>query len=192
MQRLQLELIVLLSESFIILLVTGDILFTFVCILFSVLFYKYVFNEGHPPKPTATGVMRFAESGDIEGLKKELDKGLNINTRDENNCTLLHWAAANSRVEMVEFLIKNGIEIDATNNHNYTALHITTSRDLIDVTRVLVEYGADKDITTKDNKTALELAKSNPMKILLQIPLFHTYFPKARTPDAVNKPISFV
>jgi hypothetical protein len=53
-----------------------------------------------------SGFMRYAESGDITALRKELEKGLSINTRDEHGCTFLHWAAAGSKVEMVEYLIQ--------------------------------------------------------------------------------------
>eukprot|EP01114_Cavostelium_apophysatum_P012364 TRINITY_DN2752_c0_g1_i1.p1 TRINITY_DN2752_c0_g1~~TRINITY_DN2752_c0_g1_i1.p1 ORF type:complete len:204 (-),score=14.28 TRINITY_DN2752_c0_g1_i1:19-630(-) len=124
--------------------------------------------------PRSKGVMRLAEMGDMEGLKKELAKGVSINKRDEHNCTFLHYACANGHVELAEYLIKNGIDIDAMNSWGGTALHLTSMGDRLDVARLLIEYGANKGIRNINNKTALDVAVSTPMKILFEIPLFHS------------------
>ena len=37
------------------------------------------------------------------------NKMILLNTLDDNNCTLLHWAAINNRVEITNYLIDNGL-----------------------------------------------------------------------------------
>jgi len=142
------------------------------------LFYKYICKEVLCPAGyKSKGVMRFAESGNLEELKRALAKGLNINTRDENSCTLLHWAAVQGQLDVCEHLVKHGIDINAVNDYGSTALHLSAQKDRLDVARLLIEYGANKNLLDVNHKTALEMATSNPMKILFQIPLFQSRTP---------------
>ena len=39
--------------------------------------------------------------------------GYDVNKRDEENVTLLHWSAINNRKEIASFLIERGAQIDA-------------------------------------------------------------------------------
>eukprot|EP01116_Phalansterium_solitarium_P025734 TRINITY_DN9988_c0_g1_i1.p1 TRINITY_DN9988_c0_g1~~TRINITY_DN9988_c0_g1_i1.p1 ORF type:complete len:191 (+),score=3.41 TRINITY_DN9988_c0_g1_i1:108-680(+) len=153
----------------------SNFFYAFVYVVSFALLYKYVCKDVLcPPGYKSKGVMRLAESGNLEELKRALAKGLNINTRDEHSCTLLHWAAMTGQLEICEHLVKHGVDINAVNDFNSTALHLAASRDRLDIARLLIEYGANKNIIDSSHKTALEMAVSNPMKILFQIPLFQS------------------
>ncbi len=44
--------------------------------------------------------------GDIEKIKLLLDKGINVNTKDKEGWTPLHWATKNKHTELALLLIK--------------------------------------------------------------------------------------
>ena len=51
--------------------------------------------------------------GIFERCKEILDGGYDVNIRDEENVTLLHWAAINNRKELINLYISNGAQVDA-------------------------------------------------------------------------------
>ena len=51
--------------------------------------------------------------GAIERVQEILDEGFDVNQRDGENVTLLHWAAINNRKEIVRLYISAGSEVDA-------------------------------------------------------------------------------
>lgn len=122
----------------------------------------------------SSGVHQLAESGDLEGLRRALAKGVSIDARDDQRCTFLHWAVASDEVPLSEFLITNGIDVNAVNANGSTALHLAAARDNLEIARMLLEYGANKNIYDVNRRMPVDFARSNAMKIMLQIPLFQS------------------
>ena len=54
------------------------------------------------------------KKGDIEAVRKHLDAGADVNTKDEDGYTLLTVAAAYGSKEIVELLIFNGVDVNAS------------------------------------------------------------------------------
>ena len=54
------------------------------------------------------------KKGDIEAVRKHLDAGADVNTKDEDGYTLLTVAVAYGSKEIVELLIFNGVDVNAS------------------------------------------------------------------------------
>ncbi|KAL4569449.1 hypothetical protein LXL04_025087 [Taraxacum kok-saghyz] len=56
-------------------------------------------------------LMFFSSEGDLEGIKKLLDSGTDVNFKDIDNRTALHVAACRGLTDVAELLLKGGAEI---------------------------------------------------------------------------------
>ena len=84
--------------------------------------------------------------GDLAGVQAYLDAGVDINARDENGSTPLHWAALEGHKDIVELLINRGAEVNATSEiGGWTPLHMAASKNHIQVVSFLIKKGADED-----------------------------------------------
>jgi len=54
-----------------------------------------------------------ARDGDLAGVQAELDKGVDVNAKDESGKTPLHQATFNGHKEVVELLIAKGADVNA-------------------------------------------------------------------------------
>ncbi|ACE05769.1 hypothetical protein Aasi_0340 [Candidatus Amoebophilus asiaticus 5a2] len=87
------------------------------------------------------------------------DKGANINTRDKEGLTPLHWIAGRGNLEMLTLLLNaSGIDINAKDKYGYTPLHRALSRNLIDVVILLIKSGANINTRDKEGLTPLHCA----------------------------------
>jgi len=53
-----------------------------------------------------------------------LDRGANINARGYNGNSALHFAAANGRLEVVQYLIEKGADKEAKNSNGHKAVDL--------------------------------------------------------------------
>ena len=63
--------------------------------------------------------------GDIEAVKRHLAAGADVNAKDQNGKTPLHYAARSGHKEIVELLIAKGADVNAKTNRGHTALNYT-------------------------------------------------------------------
>ena len=94
-----------------------------------------------------------------------LDRGVNINVRDEQCRTPLHEALIKLSnnvedyfVDAVRFLLGHGADVDAEDNNLSTPLHVISAYGNIEAARLLLEHGARVDVLDKDHSTPLHVA----------------------------------
>ena len=78
-------------------------------------------------------------NGDLNKIKALTKAEKNINGRNRNGDTILHYASYNGNLEIVKLLIDNGADINAVNNNVKTPLSIAGSKE---VKEFLIQKGA--------------------------------------------------
>nr|XP_040038828.1 LOW QUALITY PROTEIN: receptor-interacting serine/threonine-protein kinase 4 [Gasterosteus aculeatus aculeatus] len=82
----------------------------------------------------------------------------NVNAKDEDQYTALHWAAQNGDEAITRLLLDRGAAINETDGQGRTPAHVACQHGQENVIRVLLSRGADVHIRGKDDWTALHLA----------------------------------
>jgi hypothetical protein len=87
--------------------------------------------------------------------------GANLQVRDREKHTLLHWATYREDYKMCNFLLNRGLLPNDTDVNGATALHWAAVRGLPGVIPLLLERGADRTLRDAAGKTAVEVAEAN-------------------------------
>lgn len=85
------------------------------------------------------------------------DEHVNVDSRNEQNQTPLHLAAANGHGLACELLIKAGAHIYVTNDEGMTPLHVSTALAKAECVMVLLKYGSNPYMRDAKGRTAVEL-----------------------------------
>lgn len=85
-------------------------------------------------------------------------RGTNVNAKDEDQYTALHWAAQNGDEAVTRLLLDRGAAINETDGQGRTPAHVACQHGQENVIRVLLSRGADAHVKGKDDWTALHLA----------------------------------
>jgi ankyrin repeat protein len=110
-----------------------------------------------------------------------LDKGANINARNEEGATAMIEAAGFGRLAIVKMLLQRGGDLEARSNNGGTALHaaacdcaLATMPDTYDVVKLLLEKGAAINAEDNEGNTPLMIAsgggvvKTDIVRLLLE------------------------
>ena len=87
-----------------------------------------------------------------------IDKGEDVNAKDESGKTLLHWAVVYDDSDFVELLVGKGVDVNAKETSGYTPLHLTADQNAADIARLLIRAGADIKAETIIGTTPLSEA----------------------------------
>ncbi|GHM58178.1 MAG: hypothetical protein sL5_06130 [Candidatus Mesenet longicola] len=101
-----------------------------------------------------------AESGDLNKIKSLITQGANLNTKDGNGSTPLHYASWNGNLSIVKHLIEKGANLKIKNLNNRTPLYDASLNGHLDVVRYLIEKGVDINVADEENWTPLHCAVS--------------------------------
>lgn len=74
-------------------------------------------------RPIDQSLFAAAESGDLERARDLLDRGADLNARDDTKATPLHIAARYGHFDVVELFIANGADVNARDMYLTTPLH---------------------------------------------------------------------
>lgn len=121
-------------------------------------------NKGGPSKEE---FMKAAQEGSLSTLTLSvIKKSVNVNEKDEQGFTALHYASMQEQLPAVIHLITNEAEINVTDNEGKTPLHYACEKENYPIVRYLLKKGADK--TKKDNsdKSPEDFVKEKEMSQL--------------------------
>ena len=94
--------------------------------------------------PSVTELHRASKGQDVEKVRALIDAGADVNVRDRNNATPLHYTSRHSRnPEIIKLLIEKGADINAKIKSGAAPLHEAASYMNLEATKVLIEAGAD-------------------------------------------------
>ena len=104
----------------------------------------------------AESIVAAIRLGNIEAIKQHLDDGTEVNAKDENGLTPLHFAKTK---EIADLLISKGADVNAKEAKNQiTPLHWAAWRGRKEIAELLIAKGADVNVKNKDGGTPLHNA----------------------------------
>jgi len=90
-----------------------------------------------------------AAKGDLADIKRHLQKGADVNIKDDNDWTPLLYSAFYGKQDVVKFLISKGADVNVTSrNTGWTPLHVAADKGHLEVVKILVSAGAN--VNAKD------------------------------------------
>jgi ankyrin repeat protein len=120
---------------------------------------RLLFSPGAPRSPAPAPLEQAALNGQEETVRNLIERGDDINARNDRGYTPLHLAATSGNREVVQLLLENAAEVDAVETDTgCTPLHHAASLGHAGVCELLVRYGADPDAQTTRRETPLHLA----------------------------------
>ena len=111
------------------------------------------YAHGHTP------LMRAALDGNTEEVKELINRGADINQRDDNGRTALMFAAINTHYETMKVLLESGADVNAVSKIGGTALMGAALAGDLRMVQALLDRGADLNARLHEtNESAMTLA----------------------------------
>lgn len=96
---------------------------------------------------------------DLVWLRYLVQKGANVNMRDDRGVTALQMATGLGWVEGVEFLVESKADLDGSNDTGETPLISAVHRGNTQLIRILLKGGANPDRADNSGRSARDYAK---------------------------------
>merc|ERR1712000_27081 len=79
--------------------------------------------------------------------------GCDLNVKDKDGQTALHFVACEGHTEIASILIEAGCDLNVQDKEGETALHFAARDGHAEIASLLIEAGADLHLQDKDGKT---------------------------------------
>ncbi len=122
---------------------------------------KDLLDQGVDANANPTADLEFApiivaaEYSTAEIVELLIDKGAELEARNNHGNTPLMVAVLHSRPEIVQLLIDKGAKVEARNNHGNTPLISAVSYSKPEIVKLLLDAGADLEARNKDDETPI-------------------------------------
>ena len=116
-----------------------------------------------------TELMDAASVNDLDTMKKEIDGGADVNAKDSDDSTAIHYAVYNDSHEAAELLVQSGSNLDAKDFYGDTPLMIAAMNGNSKIVELLIKNGANKEIKGEEGYTAYEYAEENGDKEIMKL-----------------------
>jgi hypothetical protein len=101
-------------------------------------------------------LMTRARHGRVEEVLELLNKGIPVDSQDKNGNTLLHIAAQNNNLRILQVCVNCRANMNLQNNSGNTALHYATTYKYEDIVQVLTSGGTDLSLKNHAGLLPLE------------------------------------
>ncbi len=112
--------------------------------------------------------LKTAEKGDVKAIKDFLDKGIDINAKDNDGWTALMYAAIGHK-DIAELLLAHRANVNAKDNKGNTALWFAAEKGRKEIVEMLLKASADVNAKNVYGQTALMNAASRGYKDIVQM-----------------------
>lgn len=102
-----------------------------------------------------------AKGGDVECIRKLLNRGLSVDHRIGDLSTMLHMAARYGHDTLIKLLLEHGAPGMAKDQYGLTALHSAASGPFCRVVQLLLDYNVDVAAKDDEGSTALHIASKH-------------------------------
>ena len=107
----------------------------------------------------AAEIHEAVRAGDPARVRAVIEKDPGqINIKDENGRTPLHWAARGANNEVLAYLVEKGADLNVLDNSGTAPLHSLASRGNADGVRIVLAKGADINIKASNKSAPLHFA----------------------------------
>ena len=107
----------------------------------------------------SVSINKDARDGNIEAVKQHLAAGADVNAKDEDGETPLHYTVYKGHKEIAELLIEKGADVDAGNSFGSTPLHNAAIDGHTEIVELLIAKGADVNAKADTGWTPLDSAE---------------------------------
>ncbi|CAG8449291.1 3482_t:CDS:2 [Ambispora gerdemannii] len=126
-------------------------------------------EDGEEEKVLEPNIFSFAKEGKISDIIKLLDSTVvDINAKDKQGLTALHWASDSGQLKVVELLIERGAGINALTNEQETPLHYACLSEQLEVARYLYRHGANTTLQDDEGKTSFENCEQSFRELVIK------------------------
>jgi len=108
-----------------------------------VLFYQYKYIRD------VDYINYLARTGNFIIIENKISAGYNINTKDRNGMSLLHFSVIDNNNKLFEYCISKGAAIDVVNREGETPLITAIQKDNYEMVCNLIKIGANVNVRTK-------------------------------------------
>ena len=96
------------------------------------------------------------ENSDYDRVVTLVESGANINAKNDDGESPLHFAAMYGNVQITRFLLSTGADIRIVDDEGNTPLHWAAAAGQLHQVRLLIDHGAAADAQNKMGQTAAE------------------------------------
>jgi len=119
---------------------------------------------------TSQDLIKACKENNLDGVKRALDDGADIEAKDNNGWTALILASNEGNKEIVELLLDRGADVETTIKDSLvTALIIAIDRGHKEIKKLLLENGADIEAKKNNGWTALISASIQGDKEIVEL-----------------------
>ncbi len=88
-------------------------------------------------------LIKAVETENLTLIKSLIEKGANVNTKNEYGLTALHIAVVKGNLQIIKYLVEKGADVKAKNEDDKTVLNYAKDRNNLEIVKYLIEKGAD-------------------------------------------------
>lgn len=118
--------------------------------------------------------------------------GINLNAKDNDGFTALHWAAWSGMPQSTILLTRGGLDLNAQENSGYTPLMLAALRGNAAAVHLLLKLGADPTLKNAEGQTALDIATEKGNAYEKRDTWFFSLIYKTRRHDLYKRTIALL
>jgi ankyrin repeat protein/beta-lactamase regulating signal transducer with metallopeptidase domain len=112
--------------------------------------------------------------GDLAAVKNFIEKGIDINIKDDQlNWTALHWAACSGKNDVADCLITNGADVNAKGEFEDPVLHYAIIKGNKYLVEQLLAKGAEVNVKDVYEQTNLQIASGRGHRDIVEMLIAH-------------------